>query len=609
MNDGMRRCSTLGWAAKLVVNGQLTDVGEVGMSRGAIEGALPEFRQNSGGKEQGGNRFFTKIDLRSGYHQIRVAAADQLKTAFRSRFGHYEFTVMSFGLTNAPATFQRGMNDIFRDILEQYVLVYLDDILVYSRTLEEHLRHLRDVLDRLRRHGFYAKLSKCRFVQHKVDFLGHYVSDQGLHMDDAKITAIAEWPAPTSASQLRSFLGLTSYYSNFIRGYARYSYRCHVLDGERQSRDGRWTTKDAGVRLQLQQSGARSDIVAAAMHGSVCRLRTGMLRQAKTLSPIRAPSPSSPLPPPPSLLQARVLGRRWRCSCISSSSSLRDGDGDGDDQGNGAGREEGAHGIFGCRTRLGRGRRGGSWMAVAHQRESSVRRRRREEPFTAAAMAAESDPSQGVALYKPQSYDVLVADAARSVGLGLDDGLTRMEVEFPPLPSSVSGYKGSSDDFIDANIQLAVAMAKKLNEAKGINTKLVLYCNRAQSHFPVQVGVMEREVVHATEIVPGNSAVAVTSNKAGNSATAAAPRSEPAGAGPSHAGPYVDRKAVQISSKYDGEEYVESWISSMRAYFEVVGTQPETHSVIMGMNVEPVVRGFLEAQATRAGVPKIELTK
>ncbi|GBG59012.1 hypothetical protein CBR_g24360 [Chara braunii] len=171
-----------------------------------------------------GNRFFMKIDLCSGYHQIRVAAADQPKTAFRSRFGHYEFTVMPFGLTNAPAIFQRAMNDILRDILEQYVVVYLDDILVYSRTLEEHLRHLRDVLDRLRRHGFYAKLSKCRFSQHKVDFLGHDVSDQGLHMDDAKITAIAEWPAPTTANQLRSFLGLTSYYSNFIRGYARYSY-------------------------------------------------------------------------------------------------------------------------------------------------------------------------------------------------------------------------------------------------------------------------------------------------------------------------------------------------------------------------------------------------
>ncbi|GBG92173.1 hypothetical protein CBR_g54570 [Chara braunii] len=171
-----------------------------------------------------GNRFFTKIDLRSGYHQIRVAAEDQPKTAFQSRFGHYEFTVMPFGLTNAPATFQTAMNDIFRDILEEYVLVYLDDILVYSRTLEDHIRHLRDVLQRLRKHGFYAELSKCRFAQRKVDFLGHHVSDQGLHMDDAKITAIAEWPVPTSDKQLRSFLGLTSYYSNFIQGYARYSY-------------------------------------------------------------------------------------------------------------------------------------------------------------------------------------------------------------------------------------------------------------------------------------------------------------------------------------------------------------------------------------------------
>ncbi|GBG61095.1 hypothetical protein CBR_g19171 [Chara braunii] len=112
-----------------------------------------------------GNRFFTIIDLCSGCHQIRVAATDQPKTAFRSRFGHYEFTVMSFGLTNAPATFQRAMNDIFRDILEQYILAYLDDILIYSRTLEEHLRHLCGFLNRLRRYGFYAKLSNRDRVQ------------------------------------------------------------------------------------------------------------------------------------------------------------------------------------------------------------------------------------------------------------------------------------------------------------------------------------------------------------------------------------------------------------------------------------------------------------
>ncbi|GBG66327.1 hypothetical protein CBR_g58817 [Chara braunii] len=163
-----------------------------GLNRYTVKNNYPMPRADELFDRLAGNRFFTKIDLRSGYHQIRVATEDQPKTAFRSRFGHYEFTVMPFGLTNAPATFQTEMNDIFRDILEEYVLVYLYDILVYSRTLEDHLRHLRDVLQRLRKHGFYAKLSKCRFAQRKVDFLGHHVSDQGLHMDDAKITAIAE---------------------------------------------------------------------------------------------------------------------------------------------------------------------------------------------------------------------------------------------------------------------------------------------------------------------------------------------------------------------------------------------------------------------------------
>ncbi|GBG62826.1 hypothetical protein CBR_g32409 [Chara braunii] len=164
-----------------------------GFNRYTVKNNYPMPRADELFDRLAGNRFFTKIDLRSGFHQIRVAAEDQLKTAFRSRFDHYEFTVMPFSLTNAPATFQTAMNDIFRDILEEYVLVYLDDILVYSRTLEDHIRHLRDVLQRLRKHDFYAKLSKCRFAQRKVDFLGHHVSDQGLHMDDAKITAIADF--------------------------------------------------------------------------------------------------------------------------------------------------------------------------------------------------------------------------------------------------------------------------------------------------------------------------------------------------------------------------------------------------------------------------------
>ncbi|GBG59377.1 hypothetical protein CBR_g38404 [Chara braunii] len=164
-----------------------------GLNRYTVKNSYPMPRADELFDRLAGNRFFTKIDLRSGYHQIRVATEDQPKNVFRSRFGHYEFTVMPFGLTNAPATFQTAMTDIFRDILEEYILVYLDDILVYSRTLEDHIRHLRDVLQRLRKHGFYVKLSKCRFAQRKVDFLGHHVSNQGLHMDDEKITAIADF--------------------------------------------------------------------------------------------------------------------------------------------------------------------------------------------------------------------------------------------------------------------------------------------------------------------------------------------------------------------------------------------------------------------------------
>ncbi|GBG90008.1 hypothetical protein CBR_g50101, partial [Chara braunii] len=154
---------------------------------------------------------------------IRVAKEDQHKTAFRSRFGHYEFTVMPFGLRNGPATFQMAMNTMFQDLLEDFVLVYIDDILIYSRTLEEHMTHLRTVLQRLRDHGFYAKLSKCAFAQSKVDFLGHQVSEHGLHMDDSKIQAIVDWPTLTSLPALRSFLGLTNYYGHFLKNYAQYS--------------------------------------------------------------------------------------------------------------------------------------------------------------------------------------------------------------------------------------------------------------------------------------------------------------------------------------------------------------------------------------------------
>ncbi|KAJ9512039.1 hypothetical protein QJQ45_004614 [Haematococcus lacustris] len=167
-----------------------------------------------------GARVFSKIDLKSGYHQIRVAEADIHKTAFRTRYGHYEYTVMPFGLCNAPATFQRLMNDIFRPHLDQFVLVYLDDILIYSRSEAEHLEHLRTVLGLLRQHQLYANLSKCAFFLPSMDFLGHIISADGIHPDPAKIRAMVEWPVPRNLNDLRSFLGSANYYRRLIHHHA-----------------------------------------------------------------------------------------------------------------------------------------------------------------------------------------------------------------------------------------------------------------------------------------------------------------------------------------------------------------------------------------------------
>ena len=140
----------------------------------------------------GDARFFTKIDLRSGYHQIRVHPDDVPKTAFRTRYGHFEFLVLPFGLTNAPATFMHLMHSIFREHVDAFVIIFLDDILVYSRTLEEHKTHVRKTLEILKKHKLYAKMTKCSFFQQEVDYLGHIVGINGVKPDPAKIKAIKE---------------------------------------------------------------------------------------------------------------------------------------------------------------------------------------------------------------------------------------------------------------------------------------------------------------------------------------------------------------------------------------------------------------------------------
>uniref|UniRef100_A0A1J3DI19 RNA-directed DNA polymerase n=1 Tax=Noccaea caerulescens TaxID=107243 RepID=A0A1J3DI19_NOCCA len=167
-----------------------------------------------------GASWFSKIDLASGYHQIPIAEGDVRKTAFRTRYGHYEFVVMPFGLTNAPAAFMKLMNNVFREYLDKCVIVFIDDILIYSKSKEEHEWHLRVVLNKLREQKLYAKASKCSFWQRKIGFLGHVVSEAGVAVDPEKITAITNWPTPKNATEVRSFLGLAGYYRKFVKGFA-----------------------------------------------------------------------------------------------------------------------------------------------------------------------------------------------------------------------------------------------------------------------------------------------------------------------------------------------------------------------------------------------------
>ncbi|KAL0551618.1 hypothetical protein IC582_010707 [Cucumis melo] len=168
-----------------------------------------------------GATVFSKIDLRSGYHQLRIKDEDVPKTAFRSRYGHYEFIVMSFGLTNAPAVFMDLMNRVFREFLDTFVIVFIDDILIYSKTEAEHEEHLRMVLQTLRDNKLYAKFSKCKFWLKQVSFLGHVVSKAGVSVDPAKIEAVTGWTRPSTVSEVRSFLGLAGYYRRFVENFSR----------------------------------------------------------------------------------------------------------------------------------------------------------------------------------------------------------------------------------------------------------------------------------------------------------------------------------------------------------------------------------------------------
>jgi hypothetical protein len=168
-----------------------------------------------------GARVFSKIELRPSYHQMKIRPSDIPKTILSTRYGLYEFTVMSFGLTNAPAYFINLMNKVFMEYLDRFVVVFIDDILIYSKNESDHEQHLRLVLQKLRDNQLYAKFNKCEFWIDKVPFLGHIISNGGIAVDPAKVKEIMEWRVPTTVTEIRSFLGLAGYYRRFIEGFSK----------------------------------------------------------------------------------------------------------------------------------------------------------------------------------------------------------------------------------------------------------------------------------------------------------------------------------------------------------------------------------------------------
>jgi hypothetical protein len=163
--------------------------------------------------------YFTKLDIREAYHRLRVAPGDEWKTAFRTRYGHYEYTVVPFGLVNAPAAFQGLINNVLREHLDQFCIAYLDDIVVYSNSLEEHREHVRLILAKLQEAGLYLKLSKCKFKMQLISYVGFIVTPEGVEMEPDRVRMITEWPEPTSHRDIQVFLGFANFYRRFISSF------------------------------------------------------------------------------------------------------------------------------------------------------------------------------------------------------------------------------------------------------------------------------------------------------------------------------------------------------------------------------------------------------
>jgi hypothetical protein len=208
----------------------------------------------------GSAKIYSKLDLKEAYHRIRIKSGDEWKTAFRTRYGLYEYTVMPFGLTNAPAIFQSYINSVLSDLLDICCIVYLDDILIYSNSEEEHVRHVQTVLERLIEVKLYAKLSKCEFHTREVGYLGFIVTPEGVHMEKDRVKSIEEWPEPASVRDVRIFLGFANYYRRFIKGFSRVAAPLHLLTQrpEGSARGGHQQRKEESVPITLSNEAKES---------------------------------------------------------------------------------------------------------------------------------------------------------------------------------------------------------------------------------------------------------------------------------------------------------------------------------------------------------------
>jgi hypothetical protein len=195
-----------------------------GLNRVTIMNRYPLPLMNELRDRVAGSRIFTKIDLKAGYNLIRIKPGDEWKTAFRTRYGHYEYLVMPFGLANAPATFQDMMNEILRDLIDHGVVVYIDDILIYTETEEEHIRLTSEVLRRLQENNLAIAPDKCEWHQKQVEFLGYIISGEGVSMSEDKIDTILKWEIPESVKDVQSFLGFANFYRRFIEGFSKICY-------------------------------------------------------------------------------------------------------------------------------------------------------------------------------------------------------------------------------------------------------------------------------------------------------------------------------------------------------------------------------------------------